>query len=194
MNTKTIISIILGGGLIVLLFLLTTYKQIAYLSFENGQYQIETRWEIPNRTIKEKTIPASIPLDKHFKVDEILHGDFTNNGNEDLAIYLWKRGNFGYSLPFWLEENDQSYKQHLFVYEQKDRLNYRAVWNSSNLPYINQKTILDDIDGDGLNEIAVIEQPYNASYKNIAVWQWDDWGFKNIWRSESGNFADLKLQ
>lgn len=194
MNKKSIISILIGGGLLVLLFFLATYKQIAYLSFENGQYKIETRWEIPKRTIKEKQIPSNIPLDEHFKVDEILHGDFTNNGNEDLAIYLWKRGNYGYSVPFWVQENDQSYKQHLFVYEQKDPLYYRSVWNSSNLPYINQKTILADIDKDGLNEIAVIEQPYNAPYKNIAVWQWDDWGFKNIWRSESGNFSDLKLK
>lgn len=194
MNNKSLISVIIGGGLIVLLFFLTTYKQIAYLSFENGQYKIETKWEIPKYRIKEKKIPASIPLDEHFKVDEILRGDFTNNGKEDIAIYLWKRGNYGYSLPFWVKENDKSYKQHLFVYEQKDRLNYRSVWNSSNLPYINQKTILADIDKDGLNEIAVIEQPYNAPYRNIAVWQWDDWGFKNIWRSESGNFSDLKLK
>jgi hypothetical protein len=194
MNSKLFISLILGGGLIVLLFFLTSYKQIAYISYENGEYKLDVRWEIPKYKIKNKLIPRVILLDEHFKVDEILNGDFTNNGNEDIAIYLWKKGNYGYSLPFWIEENDNSYKQHLFVYEKLDRLNYRSVWNSSNLPYINQKTILADIDKDGLNEIAVIEQPYNAPYKTIAVWQWDNWGFKNIWRSEVGNFSDLKLQ
>ncbi|MFC1599560.1 hypothetical protein ACFL3T_00855 [Patescibacteria group bacterium] len=194
MKIKTIICFVLGGGLIVLLFFLTTYKQIAYISFDEGGYNIEVKWEIPKYKIKDKEIPQYIPLDEHFKVDEILHGDFTNNGNEDLAIYLWKRGNYGYDLPFWIQENDNSYKQHLFVYEQIDRLNYRSVWNSSNLPYINKKTILTDLDNDGLNEIVVIEQPYDSALRNIAVWQWDDWGFKNIWRSRSGNFADLKLQ
>jgi len=189
LKTKTIISIILGGGLIVLLFLLTTFKPIVYLD-EN--FNIEIKREILEFQIKSKELPVGITLD--YEIEEVLFGDFTNDGIENVAVYLWKKGNYGEKMPFWVKENDKSYKQHLFLYEKTGENKYKSIWNSSNLPYINKKTILADIDKDGLNEIAVIEQPYNAPYKNIAVWQWDDWGFENIWRSESGNFSDLKLK
>ena len=194
MKIKTIISLILAGGLIALLAFLVTFKQVAYVSFEDGQFKVEKQWGIVDSIVKNKELPSKLELDPSLDVEEVILGDFTNNGTEDVGIYLWKEGNYGDSLPFWVEENDKSYQQHLFIIERTGKQSYKSVWNSSNLPYINMKTYLTDLDKDGLNEIVVLEKPYGKAQKTVAIWQWDNWGFKNIWRSESGNFSDLKLK
>lgn len=191
MKIKTLISIIIGGGLIVLLFFLTTFKQVAYIDEDFG---IRIVREIVEPFQKSTKLPKGLKLDPKFDIEEVLIGDFTNDGIENVAIYLWKEGNYGKSLPFWVEKNDKSYKQHLFIYEKTGPKSYKSVWNSSNLPYINMKTYLTDLDKDGKNEIVVLEKPYDGAQKTVAVWRWDNWGFKNIWRSEVGNFSDLKLQ
>lgn len=185
---------IIGGGLIVLLFFLTTYKQVAYISFGYGDFKVDIKWEEIDSYEKISELPKGIILGPEFDIEEVLYGDFTNNGKQNVAIYLWKKGNYGDALPFWVDENDNSYKQHLFIFEETGPDTYKSVWNSSNLPYINMKTYLANLDGDNKNEIIVLEKPYNKAHKTVAMWQWDDWGFKNIWRSESGNFSDLKLQ
>lgn len=193
-TSKTIIGFILAGGLIVLLAFLVTFKQVAYISFENGDFKVTKKWEMVDPITKNTQLPPKLSLDDELDVEEVILGDFTNNGTEDVGIYLWKVGNYGDSLPFWVEENDKSYMQHLYIIERTGPKSYKSVWNSSNLPYYNLKTYLTDIDKDGLNEIIVLEQPYDSAHKTVAMWQWDNWGFKNIWRSESGNFADMKLQ
>lgn len=127
---------------------------------------------------------------------EILVGDFNNNGVKDLGIYLWKTGNYGPSMPFWVKENDDSFKQHLFLYTWGDDA-LKSLWHSSNLPYENVKTILADVSKDGKNELVVLERPYGleADYGlTVAVWRWDEWGFTNIWRSDEGKFHDIKIR
>jgi len=190
MNKKTIICLCLGGGLIVLLFFLVSVKTMALISFENGDYKIETK-KYFEFSITQKIIDLPyFRIDESWNIEQILEGDFDNDGDRDVAIYLWKKGNYGQALPFWEESNDESYRQHLFLFEE----NGESIWHSSNLPYHNIKTILSDIDSDGLNELIVLEKPYDGGKTTVAVWRWDEWGFKNIWRSEVGNFDDLQLK
>ena len=100
----------------------------------------------------------------------------------ELAFYLWKRGNYGDSLPFWEEENDESYRQHLFLYKWDDGV--KPLWHSSNLPYINVETKLKDVDEDGENELVVKERSYDGFKEYNAIWKWDNWGFTNLSRSD----------
>lgn len=190
MSNKSIISLIIGGGLIVLLFFLVSVKTLALISFENGEYRIETKKYFEFSTTQKAINLPDFEIDESWVVEQVLEGDFDNYGNADVAIYLWKIGNYGNALPFWEKSNDESYRQHLFLFE-KDGA---AIWHSSNLPYHNIKTILSDIDSDGLNELIVLEKPYDGGKTAVAVWRWDEWGFKNIWRSEVGNFDDLQLK
>jgi hypothetical protein len=110
-------------------------------------------------------------------VKEILAGDFNNDGQNDFALSLWKDGNYGESKPFWIEENDNSYKMHLFIYTWK-RDKIAALWHSSNLPKENIKTNLLDIESDGKNELVVFEKSYTDNKYSIASWQWNEWGFE----------------
>ena len=101
---------------------------------------------------------------------------------------LWKTGSFGSVKPFWHSGEDDSYKNHLFVYKLEDET-FQPVWCSSDLdrPIISFE--IDDIDNDGLNELVVKEGAYREISKGryaldtrvpfqVSVWKWEEWGFR----------------
>lgn len=188
-----IVKSIVGGGLAVLLFSASAGPhEMLHVDFDNdGTYEVIVKRYGRIYIRQDDKIIFETPLD--WDVREYMVDDFTNNDKNELALYLWKKGNYGPSLPFWITENDRSYKQHLFLYEWDDRQGVKPLWHSSNLPYINTRTLVDDFDGDGLNEIKVLERPYDwgkwgSDGQTVALWQWDEWGFKNLWRSEKGRY------
>lgn len=175
-------KLLVGGGLFVLLFLYTSRVEEIKVDLNGDGFDEIITLHYGVVRVYEDSIKL-LETDHSWDVREIIVGDFTNNGKNELALYLWKKGNYGPSLPFWVKENDSSYKQHLFLYEWDDGL--KALWHSSNLPYINVETKLGDFDGDGKNEIKVLERSYDWDYKESnAIWQWDEWGFKNISREQ----------
>lgn len=113
-------------------------------------------------------------------VDDFVLADSTGDGDLNLNLSVWKKGNFGASRPFWLKENDQSIKNHFFVYRFEDK-KIKPVWHSSNLAVPNCEFLIEDIDADGQNELIVLEGRYRDDFKcegeYLAVWQWQEWGF-----------------
>lgn len=113
-------------------------------------------------------------------VDYFFIGDATNNGKPELNLSVWKKGSFGPYKPFWIEEEDTSIKNHLFIYRfEKNKL--KPVWQSSNLDHPIYRATLIDLDGDGKTELVVKEGSYTDPKKcEITLWQWSGWGFSRI--------------
>lgn len=121
--------------------------------------------------------------DPSWDVVQIIGGDFDNNGTTDFGLSLWKKGNYGRSKPFWVLENDDSYKMHLFLYTWRDG-KIQALWHSSNLPKKNLDLKLEDVDGDNKNELIAKEKDYSSWFGDvtIGVWKWYGWGFELLSR------------
>lgn len=136
----------------------------------------------------DKTIWRS---EKNWRVDDLVLADANNDGEMELNISVWKPGNFGSSKPFWVEKNDESVKNHFFVYRMTDD-KFQPLWHSSNLEFPNTRFSFFDIDDDKKNELIVSESKYKREKecaKNyLAVWRWNEWGFTNIWRSGSDKY------
>jgi hypothetical protein len=49
-----------------------------------------------------------------------------------------------------------------------------------------------DLDGDGLDELAILEQSLLGS-QSLSVWRWHGWGLNQDWRSVSGAYQSLVL-
>lgn len=155
------------------------------LSFYNNQieFDLDSDGQLETATLEEGKVKITkgdeiiFESDKEWLVEEILVGDFDNNEQIDFAMSLWKQGNYGDSKPFWVEENDQSYKMHLFLYTWK-RGNLRPLWHSSNLPKHNLKTWLLDLNQDGKNELLVLEKDYQSHHYSLGIWSWSGWGFQ----------------
>ena len=111
-------------------------------------------------------------------VSDFALGDSTGDGNHNLNISVWKEGSFGNSKPFWVTGEDNSFKNHLFIYKLVNG-SFKPVWQSSNLDRPNHKISLED--DDGKNLLVVIEGEYdNPRVRRVSVWAWNGWGFSKI--------------
>lgn len=130
-------------------------------------------------------------------VDDFQIADSTCDGIMNINISTWRAGNFGSSKPLWVEENDMSIRNHFFVMKLENGA-VKPVWMSSNLPVPNREFAFADVDLDGRQELVVIEGEYDDENQragnHVAVWQWDEWGFSNKWRSDKGSYSNLRIE
>ena len=129
-----------------------------------------------------------------YKVENVLIGDFNNDGIDEIGFSLYKQGSFGPNLPFWLKENDKNISNHLFLYQLKGEASLprlQMVWGSSALDQPIIKMALVDLDQDGKNELAVLEKDDNST-ADLGIWRFNEFNFVNLYKSEAGNYFDLK--
>lgn len=131
-----------------------------------------------------------------WQVDNFFLADSNNDGKKEINLSVWKKGNYGSSKPFWVKENDQSIRNHFFVFLLKNG-QVKPIWQSSNLTRPNCEFIFADANNDSKNELIVLEGDYqekNCRGQYLAVWQWNGWGYTNQWRSQLGNFRNLDFK
>lgn len=182
---------IIALGIVLLLLGLFTYKYWDYLdplvqfSYDFDKDGIKEEGILKdNQVVIKKGGSVIFQSDPEWKVKEILVGDFDNEGGEDFALSLWKKGKYGSSTPFWVDENDNTYRMHLFVYTFKEG-SIKALWHSSDLDKENLRVRLFDIDNDKRKELVVLEKEYDSIFpapKYFSIWRWNEWGFELIER------------
>ncbi len=129
-------------------------------------------------------------------IDNFDLADSTNDGIEDINLSVWKIGDFGQSKPFWVKDNDQSIKNHFFVFGFREG-KVKPIWQSSNLSSPNCDFLFKDVDNDSKQDLVVIEGQYRENFicdgHYLAVWKWNSWGFSNEWRSNLGDYTTINL-
>ena len=111
--------------------------------------------------------------EKDVKVQKALSADIDRDGQDELILLCWRKGHYGDVKPIWVEEDEQDWVQHIFVYEfvQED---VRAKWMSS---YIG-KDILD-ITARAAETSGRLLCLTDRSGEE-SVWGWDSWGFVRV--------------
>ena len=96
----------------------TDVASTAYQSADlDGDAQPEEAVIVNNIGYIIKNGEAIWQSDKAWRVDNVLIGDFNNDGKPEVGFSLWKEGSYGSSKPFWVEENDKNISNHLFLYQ-----------------------------------------------------------------------------
>ena len=110
---------------------------------------------------------------EEWKVEDYLYGDLTGNGEIELLLLVWKRGSFGSSRPFWLEADETTYSQHLYIYRLQQG-DLRPVWMSSAL----QPQIVEWEWGEDpvWGNILWLTHPGGE----LGDWRWGEWGLERI--------------
>jgi hypothetical protein len=70
---------------------------------------------------------------------------------------------------------------------------YNLLWGGRPLADPIQALAVGDVDGNGKDELIVIEELADGSAQALSVWRWTGWTFSLVWRSEPGSYSDLVL-
>lgn len=106
--------------------------------------------------------------DKDWKVEDYLCGDIDGDGAEELLLLVWKRGSYGPLRPFWVDDDENGYSQHIFIYRWVDE-GPQAVWMSSSLrPQVRRWSL-------GEGKLSILTRQGEET-----LWAWRTWGLERI--------------
>lgn len=107
---------------------------------------------------------------KGVKVQKALVCDIDRDQQDELVLLCWKKGRYGKDKPFWVEDDEKGWSQHLFVYEYVGD-EVRVKWMSS---YIGQDVA--DIRTDDL--VSSVRRLWLLGTDGeMSSFIWDSWGF-----------------
>jgi len=113
-----------------------------------------------------------------WRVVDLALGDPNDDGRSELVLALWKPDAAG--VP----------RSHPFIIGYREGA-YRILWGGSAVADPIHEVELGDVDGDGVQELIVLEERGDGCA--VAVWRWHGWGFSLMWRSPPGRYRDLAL-
>jgi hypothetical protein len=113
-----------------------------------------------------------------WQIIDLALGDPNDDGRGELLLALWQPDAAGVprSQPFVV-----GYR----------RGAYRLLWAGSAVADPIREVELGDVDGDGVQELIVLEE--RQDLQAVTVWRWHGWGFSLVWRSPMGRYRDLVL-
>jgi poly-gamma-glutamate synthesis protein (capsule biosynthesis protein) len=114
-----------------------------------------------------------------WQVVDLALGDPNDDGRGEILLALWKQDAAGelHSHPFIVGYRAGA---------------YRVLWGGSAVVDPILEVELGDVDGDGVQELIVLEERDDSH--TVSVWRWHGWGFSLMWRSPTGRYQDLALQ
>jgi poly-gamma-glutamate synthesis protein (capsule biosynthesis protein) len=113
-----------------------------------------------------------------WRVVDLALGDPNDDGRSELLLALWKPDAVG--VP----------RSHPFIIGYREGT-YRILWGGSAVADPIREVELGDVDGDGAQELIVLEEQGDG--RAVTVWRWHGWGFSLMWRSPPGCYRDLAL-
>jgi hypothetical protein len=113
-----------------------------------------------------------------WRVVDLALGDPNDDGRRELLLALWKPDAAG--VP----------RSHPFIIGYREGA-YRILWGGSAVADPIREVELGDVDGDGVQELIVLEEWGDGCA--VTVWRWHGWGFSLMWRSPPGRYRDLAL-
>jgi len=114
-----------------------------------------------------------------WRVVDLALGDPNDDGRAEMVLALWKEDAKG--VP----------RSHPFVLGHRGGT-YRVLWGGSALPRPIHEVELGDLDGDGVEELLVLEEQETGE-RAVAAWRWHGWGFSLLWHSAPGPYQNLAL-
>lgn len=113
-----------------------------------------------------------------WRVVDLALGDPNDDGRAELLLAIYRPDPDGYprSQPYIVGYRGGEYK---------------VIWGGRPLVLPILEVELGDVDGDGTQELVVLEEQGDA--QTIAVWRWQGWSFSLLWRSPPGRYRNLRL-
>jgi len=128
-----------------------------------------------------------------WRVSEAQIADLNHDGINEAVLLVWRPFRpwpvdeilpFGGRIESHQNHEGQSCQLILIGWQRDD---YREIWAGSALANPITNVSVADLDGDGLVELAALENDYDAKQKagQLTIWRWIGFGFSLLDRSES---------
>ena len=128
-----------------------------------------------------------------WRVTEVQMGDMNHEGVDEAVLLVWRPFKpwpadrfmpYGGRIEGFHNSNGDSCQIILIGWEND---NYRETWAGSALANPVSSVRVADLDGDGLLELAALENDYDSKQKGgqLTVWRWLGFGFSLLDRTES---------
>ncbi|MDR3206946.1 MAG: hypothetical protein LBT60_01310 [Oscillospiraceae bacterium] len=117
-------------------------------------------------------------------VDDFRLGDVDGDGTQDFVFSLWKSYRFGEAKPARMENDDETVRNHLFLYTVLSG-RVKSVWGSSDLP---RPIYLFDLDPTGRvtpvssgmllrTQEGEYRDDFSPTEATACTYAWEGWGF-----------------
>ncbi len=110
--------------------------------------------------------------DKTLRVQDGFLADIDRDGDTEMVLLLWKRGRYGKHRPFWIDADEKTFSQHIFIYDVGESGSVRNKWFAS------------DIGQDVLRMKLLKEDPAIFITETLSgeclLWAWESFGLKNL--------------
>ena len=165
--------------------------------------------EIKPRTFQEARglEPAPCPaldLPEGWDVRRALEADLTGDGEPECVLLVWRPWE-DWPIMRWSKTESPiagnrdagGDSAHVILVEPEEGGSYRELWAGSALAIPVTDLQCGDVDGDGLEELVVLEGDYGTGRegpaRHVAVWHWNGFGFTLDWRSPPTRLTELAL-
>lgn len=102
-------------------------------------------------------------------VSESLVGDIDREGTPELVLLVWAPGSYGPSRPFWVDDETDDYREHVYILRY-ERGRLVPVWMSSAL----------EVEATGATLDAEGRLHLRARDGSETCWAWQSWGLKLV--------------
>ena len=110
--------------------------------------------------------------DTGFLVQDAFSTDLDRDGEKEIILLLWKIGKYGKHRPFWVERDEITFSQHVFIYSVSVSGGIRHRWGASEIGReIARMKLMEK------NDSLILTEDVNG---NCAVWRWESFGLKTI--------------
>lgn len=115
-----------------------------------------------------------------WQVVDVALGDPNDDGRYEAALAIWQEDAAGVR------------RSQLYLIGHRGGA-YQLLWGGRPLQDPIRELALGDVNGDGVEELIVLEAWSGGEGTAVSVWQWAGWTFTLLWRSEIGRYQDLTL-
>lgn len=104
-----------------------------------------------------------------YQVQDFQWDDIDSDGKPELLLLCWRIGTYGEHRPFWVEENDERWSQHIFIYDWDGR-EISPLWMASDLGME-----VRDWKYDEHGYLILLDRQ-----ERLSGWAWLSWGLERV--------------
>ena len=147
-----------------------------WISWETVQIQCQPGVGEPEKIVLERRTvtvfdqgEAVWQSDREIRVQDVLWGDIDHDGAKELMLLCWKRGRYGDSRPFWVVEDEETWSQHIYLYDWTDG-EIRPIWMASDIGMDAVSWSFDES-----SRLVITDRNGTQS-----AWDWLSWGLSGL--------------